>query len=268
MGLTPLEAKIYLLLNGLGKRKAMEISKMANADRANTYQALERLHRSGLVEKILGRPTLYSALPLQLGINELLKHKKEEYRKIQIDAGILLQQVTTSETCLEATDIGVSRKKKEGHLEEIARVCASARESIDLILNEKTFLGGVIDFHEPHIEAIKRGVKYRLITEKTDHEPIMKGLKALMDEPNFRIKYRDFTPKAEMCIADKSSVAVSLIPNTGVGKQTVLHTKNTGIVEILQGHFDREWDQAYEFTLNPRKRAHQKSKRTNILPPV
>ena len=79
LGLTPLQAKIYITLVKCGKQKVQKIAEKIGTDRANTYQGISQLQKRGLVRKILGSPVIYEAVSLQESIKLLLKQKEIEY---------------------------------------------------------------------------------------------------------------------------------------------------------------------------------------------
>ena len=255
MGLTLRQAKIYLCLIRTGKQKATTLSKIANIDRSNTYQALAQLHKKGLVTKILGKPTVYEAIDIQEGIATLLEHQKEQYNKINEKAEKLLQLIHPKKALSyrELEEFKIAKYGKETELKKIGLCCVTAKESIDLLLNKKTFHVGVVGNIEPHIEAMKRGVKYRMIIEKIEPKQIPKTFQKLRAELNFQIKYICNTPNAEMVIRDKNSGFISLLPNRDIGKKPILITKNVGCIEIFQTFFDTMWKQAKPYKINKTK---------------
>ena len=78
LGLTLLQAKTYLTLTKLGKADIKGISKASNVVREEIYRIMPKLEKIGLVEKIVGRPTVYEALPLKEGLSMLLISRTEE----------------------------------------------------------------------------------------------------------------------------------------------------------------------------------------------
>jgi sugar-specific transcriptional regulator TrmB len=252
LGLTSLQAKIYLILVETGKEKAMTISKKADVDRANTYQTLRRLHKMGLVEKTLGKPNLYEALPMQKGIAILLQKKQYQYIKIQKEADELLRQTHAKKEMLQEVTEGfkIIQPTRESLLQRITKFCSVAQDSWDLMLNKRIFLDYMINFPEPHLECMKRGVKYRVIIEKIDPKPILKPLKRLMKESNFRIRYISRPPRVVMTIRDRKQVDLCLQENRGIGEGPILQQINSSCVEVFQVYFDRIWYHTLEYKLN------------------
>jgi sugar-specific transcriptional regulator TrmB len=75
-GLSFLQSKVYLTIVKLQKANIKTISRASTIARQDIYRIMPALLQKGLVEKIVTRPTTYSATPLELGISILLEKKK------------------------------------------------------------------------------------------------------------------------------------------------------------------------------------------------
>jgi hypothetical protein len=129
-------------------------------------------------------------------------------------------------------------------------VCRSSHESFDLINNKHTFCDTVIDLAEEHLTCLKRGIKYRMVVEKTCSKPMLKKLAMFMSEPNFQIRFIPEAPEAEMAILDKKVAHVDVQPYlTAKGGRTQLITNHPAFIKIFQNHFDKIWNEAEEYSL-------------------
>lgn len=90
LGLTLLQATIYLALAKLGKAGVKKISKASNVARPDVYRVIPALGKIGLVEKIVATPTMYKAVPLKEGISILLQQKTDENIELQKKTKALL----------------------------------------------------------------------------------------------------------------------------------------------------------------------------------
>jgi sugar-specific transcriptional regulator TrmB len=250
LGLTSRQAKIYQLLLKNGGQKARTISRTINADRGNVYQTLFQLQKKGLLKKILAKPTLYEAVPLQDAVTNILEHKKKQYQKLSEHAQELLLSNSINKMCSQKgmEEFSIVKFGKELHLKKIADTCDTAEERVDLLLNKKYFFNGLINHYEPYMEALKRGVKYRVIIEHTNPKPVLKILQTLMSEPNFQIKHvPDKLKTAGFGIKDEKCIGISLLSNVGIGESPILVTINPGFLEIFQSFFDNMWNRAQEY---------------------
>src|SRR5450756_977142 len=83
LGLTLLQAKVYLTLAELGKAEVTRISNASNVARPDVYRVISTLEKIGLVEKIIATPTMYKATPIKEGVDILLQNKTQEYNELQ-----------------------------------------------------------------------------------------------------------------------------------------------------------------------------------------
>ncbi len=77
LGLTLLQAKIYLSLSEFEKAEIRKMSKASNVARTDIYRLMPELEKLGLAEKIIASPTSYRATPLNEGFSILLENKKK-----------------------------------------------------------------------------------------------------------------------------------------------------------------------------------------------
>src|ERR1039458_8159881 len=80
LGLTLLQAKVYLTLAELGKAEVKRISNASNVARPDVYRVISTLEQIGLAEKIITVPTMYKATPIKEGYYILLQNRSEERR--------------------------------------------------------------------------------------------------------------------------------------------------------------------------------------------
>ena len=249
LGLTILQAKVYLTLIQSGREKIGILSKNSGIDRSNTYQTIIQLQNKGLVEKILGAPNLYQALPIEDGISVLLKHKQDQYNEIQKEAQELASLIRAKDMTSEKKEyeFKIVKRKKETGLKEIINGCKFAQECFDELISTKTFYEGFVDLYKEQLGCVKRGIKYRMITEKISTKLIQNKLNTLMAEPNFQLRYILKAPEIEVGIQDKKFAQVTLSPNSFLGESPCLYTTHPGCIEMFENYFEMIWKQAKEY---------------------
>lgn len=203
----------------------------------------------GLVMRILGRPTLYKAMPLEEGILTLLERKKKQYYKVHNKAEKLLRSTSvkglSQKIAVEEFKIRSYTRKSE--LSMYAQTAKNGKNSIDLMLNNRVFVDGVINMPEPHIKSLKQGVKYRVITQKIDLKPIWNSLQKLMAHSNFQLRFTPDLPPVLFAIKDEKVVGVALSAEGGIGEGQHLEFQHSGLREVFQIYFDNLWNQAYKY---------------------
>jgi sugar-specific transcriptional regulator TrmB len=251
LGLTPLQARIYMILYYSGKDKVLTISKNANIDRSNTYRTILQLENIGLVTKIIGTPNAYQALSLKDAVSNLVNSRKIEYDKIQNTAEDLMSKypLLSTKPFEKNHEFRMIKMTKEAEQEEIINRCKNIRKSNDLLINKKTFLQGMIDLAPEQLACIRKGIKFRVITEKIKSRPVLKKLGPFIDEPNFQIRYVSNALESEIVINDKKIAYVMLVPYSGLGERTMLIVGHQGCVEMFQSHFEKVWNEAQEYDL-------------------
>jgi sugar-specific transcriptional regulator TrmB len=246
LGLTPLQAKIYTSLLESGKEKILAISKTALVDRSNTYRTILQLQRIGLVDRMLGTPNSYFAIALKEAVSILINLKKDQFGEMQKIAQELTQSYPANDTKPQESEYEVTlcRWPRIRHLKVINDCCENAKESIDLLLNKKTFEEGLIGLANAQLACVRRGVKYRVVTENINSDKIQKKLEAFIVKPNFQLRTIFNSPLSEVAIVDQKYATVNLVLFGGMGQVENLVTNHPGCIEMFQNHFDKVWNDA------------------------
>lgn len=245
LGLTAMQARIYLTLHNLGRGKILTISRTANIDRSNTYRTILQLESYGLVAKIIDIPIEYQAIPLKKTVLNLLAIKKNQFGEIECVANRLMNiEISNKSQTRKEHEFKMIKLTKEAEEEEIISRCRNIQQSNDLLINRKTFLQGIIELAPAQLACIRRGIKFRVITERITSQAILEKVKPFVLEANFEIRYIDRAPEVEVVINDEKLAYLMLNPNAGLGERTMLIVDHPGCVEMFQSHFDKKWKQA------------------------
>jgi sugar-specific transcriptional regulator TrmB len=245
LGLTSVEAKTFLILAKAGITKIQNIARMAEMDRANTYQVIKQLQEMGLVEKIVGTPNLYNTVPKEEAISLLVKRKKSEYDRIMEASEILLKEKLDQETLTGDSEIKVSLV----HFNEVPnKKIILAWESVQRIAElylEKTMM---VDYVPPLWEnALNRGVKIQLVTEKSlECSPFMnKGISSLKRNVNFEIRYTSEPVVCSfICLDEKETWFIKNGSNRigGFGGEALL-SRYEGLGKLAHAFFKKIWSE-------------------------
>ncbi len=255
IGLTSLQARIYTALGYSGKEKILTISKIANVDRSNTYRTILQLQNMGLVIKLLGTPNSYEAVPLKEAVSTLVNRKKSEYEKTQSIAQKLIQSNSELFSASQGKEyeFKIVKKTKEPAKEAMIDTYRNLQKSNDYILKKKTVIEAYSELTEEGLACLRRGIKFRVITEKVASRSILKELGLFISEPNFQLRYILKEPEAEIVINDKKVAKITLTPNLGLAEKPTLITDHPVVVKIFQNHFDNLWKHAKEYNLEELK---------------
>jgi sugar-specific transcriptional regulator TrmB len=252
LGLTQLQAKVYLTLLKLDDSGAdvKKISLASRIARQDIYRRLPELEKIGLVEKIIGLPTVYKAVPFEEGLSMLMKKNTIKYYDIQKKAKTVLSNFSIShhsqkQAELESQFIITSEqtlflKRVRHDIEETEKVISIiyAHERLSTIL-----------FHvvEEIEAAIERGVKIRAITDNAHGGELDRNLKALTKKPAFNLRLINHDTPVGLVIFDNKDVNIrtsnNIVPS--------LWTNNRNVVKLAKVYFDDIWRNGQSSLMEP-----------------
>ena len=249
LGLTSLQARVYLALAKLGPLKILEISKQSDVARTDVYRTLSRLHELSLVEQIIEAPIKFRAIPVREGIKSLLDLKTQHYEKLKKDSEKMLDAFNFTETekrNLNTTEnIFVLVPGKDAALNRQIQALEEANKSIDMVLSWNRFYRGRAVF-ELHVKkAIARSVHVRYVVQ----EPPTKKVRHLVLEHvpvgGYEIRFIQEKPKAIFGIYDQEKMMMLTNPlRDAPGESSSLWTNNPSLMAIVQQIFEILWKEA------------------------
>ena len=243
-GLSFLQAKVYLNLVVLEEADVKTIAQASNVARQDVYRILPSLLEKGLGEKIIAKPTMYTATPLKKGLSILLEKRKEECAKLQEKEIWLLNNFS-------------SLKNKRVLQEETGQFKITSEITLLLKMHKNLIqqAHNTIDSIIPHIikpsklfeewsflnelNTKKKGPKIRIIT----HEPEKSKRKQQTPEKNTGIELRYTSPPIPfgMHIFDENEVTLSISEKSGLPS---LWSNNPNILTLAQSYFEILWNNA------------------------
>ncbi|MBW2967727.1 hypothetical protein KY362_04520, partial [Candidatus Woesearchaeota archaeon] len=230
LGLTPSEAKIYLVLLEQGSCLAGTISRNTGIHRRSVYDAIERLIQKGLVSYIKSNNRKYFEAVDPERLTEILNERKEDIESVMPELKLLQQMAMGKKETLffrgkaalrSAFDDQVERKPNE--------ICvwgASAKAS------------EILPYYFPHYhrERAKRKIPLRIIFNETD-----RGNPSIKEMPNADIR---FVPKE---VASQSSVNIygdNICIVTWKADPIAILIREKEIAEGYKNYFEFMWKSA------------------------
>ena len=245
LDLSALEAKVYLTLSKYEELTAAEISKLTQTARPDVYRVVRNLQEKGLVEKILKSPVQMKAVPINVGLQLLLRNKKDEYDEIKRETNQLfdsLRQIKLKDENNLKEEKFVLVPKKEAIIAKIRQAIDEAQESVDLILSFKRFFYGTTHFMENLSKAWDREVKFRVILEKPKKEHHIEEALQICRKSNMcQIRFFNDHPAAGVGLYDKKSVFIVLNPREDVPSSPALWSNSRSLLAIVQDYFNVLW---------------------------
>ncbi len=249
LGLTVLQAKVYLALVALSNTTGRAAAKEAKVASQDVYRVLSELQEKGLVEKIIDKPNRYRPIPLKEGVSMLLQRRAKETAELE---------KATAEICKNFQNIDKNEYKsennefilipeKEAVLSKFWRNIESAQISLDLMNDFQEGIDGHEALFELEMKAIDRGVKIRDILynpKKTNKTNSLSKL--LKRKPAFQTKTAQFPLPIKVTIKDRKEVLISTRMEVNTKTQPYLWSNNPLLVQIIQNWYDMMWEKAEE----------------------
>jgi len=250
LGLTTIQAKVYLTLVKFGVSKISSISKNSNVARPDVYRTLNHLYEMGLVEKILQTPIQYKALSIDEAVEILLNKKQMEFEKIKNETEMILEQFSKKNTKMgidQESSHFILIPEKEAIINRLRQAINNAQINVDTVITWKRFMHGIGNVFADNAKgASDRKVKYRFIVEKPISEVHILGKKIWKKYQPFQVRFISHLPKTVFGIYDKKELFIIVDPKSDLAGSPALWTNNQSLISLVQEYFEMLWLTAEE----------------------
>jgi sugar-specific transcriptional regulator TrmB len=255
LGLTNLQATVYLSLCRLGRVSIKTISNDTKIDRAHIYQVINRLQEIGLVQKILKNPNLFESISLQEGLQILLERKDKEFTVTRQDTETTITKLRNykSEDLPNDDCQFVLIPGKEAHSRVFNKLFEKTQTTYDgIFLRQEDFSNLIIFRKEDHTyDLIEKGVKIRLVVCRSNKKDfptseVTRIIKKMNTDGLFQIRYSNLCAAAMFGIIDKKEIYINVGSASEWKEKPSLRSNNPRLVAIAQGYFDYLWRESTE----------------------
>jgi sugar-specific transcriptional regulator TrmB len=253
LGLTMMQAKIYLSLIQTGPSTAKTLAAMMNTSRPDVYRVIAKLHEDGVIEKLMTKPAIFKAAPPNQLIEIFLTRKTEAQNELEKKSNELLIDLLNDQTQKEIHEPGIDFviiQGKDAVFQRLKVGISSAQASVHVVTSQKRFSEAVIEFHKLYKLALKKGIKICLSTDH--HVPQKKALRilqSLANYPNFEVKYFTGTPSTIVAIFDNKEAYSTMSANTNIDENASMWSSNICFVELAQSYFEKKWNNSIKCEL-------------------
>jgi sugar-specific transcriptional regulator TrmB len=245
LGLSFLQAKVYLALVIMGSSTGRTAAKQAKVASQDVYRVLLELQEKGLVEKIIAKPNEYKAVSLKEGVYILLGRRENETRKLKKS---VLEICSNFHTINQNEDFDANNQfvlipEKKPSVNRFIKAFETAATSLDLMNDFQDAIVAHDKLFQLNVKALDSGVKIRDILCKTKESiPISKHFFTLLKrEPAFQIRYLNFPCPAKLIIKDSKEAFISTKTKEKMIDQPHLWTNNPVLVRVIQEWFNGLW---------------------------
>lgn len=238
LGLTVLEAKVYLTLAKLGKATAKTIAKTSKVAQPDVYRVVSKLENQGLIEREVATPTRFKATTMDEGLALLLQRRDNQSAMLHKKAAEILQDFRENEQNALREETPRFVLVPGVHVHKIRNAVDNAQASVLCFSSVDMFRKVRFITEDVWKKAVKRGLKFQFIIGKPTDEKIKLDLDpSLRNNPCFEIKWtRTLMPC--MILIDNKEVFLRTEMNL---EAPVLWSNNPVIVAMIQEHFETKW---------------------------
>ena len=250
LGLTSIQARVYLALASSGISTAKTISKNSQVARPEVYRIMPTLEKLALVERIISTPCKFRANSMQDAVSVLIERRIKETSELQAITREMLKKFkyNNTRTALEKDESQfILIPQKEAAIERRRKTIENAQKSIDVVNSWKMFPITAFTYAEEIMKALQRGVKIRVITQKPkDKKAIPEIVREFRETLNLKVRYVPTPPPAVLSVYDKKEALMTTSATADLGKSDVLWSNNPCLLEVFQHYFKTLWMTAIE----------------------
>jgi len=246
LGLNLTQARVYLAILKLDRAKVGQIAKFSKVRREEVYRILPTLETLGLVERILGKPTIIRATPISDALNFLVTEEKTKSDERLSGMRTKVQKLA-------------SRDWKQGDLKEsiyilipdrllilskTSSLIKNSKHEVCFITDKVRVLAFLIEFSDELRPAVKKGIQIRMILEGSDSEDLdREKVRKLLADDSVPIKFHH-EPLNHFVVADDKEAMITTSKESGLGEAPVLWTNNDNLIGVLKTSFESSWQTA------------------------
>ncbi len=255
-GLSPNQAKIYLSIIQNGTSAVTDISTATKLHREDIYRVLPKLEKKGLIMTKLGRPNLFSAVPLEDALNSListdLKNAREKAYALRAELKQLVKECKQKHREVEEQDSSfvvikgneaVANKGRELSAISGNNEGADGHDSEEMIFRfPQEFWRNEFLTHAQH------GKLQRVLIGSTKRKEDIKKLIENTKPPKgrFIVRITEKKPYDDYMIIDHNKALVITQKDPFI---VALYTNNRSVVRILEENFETQWNDQKTETL-------------------
>jgi len=196
LGLTEMDAKVYIFLAKKGLQKAIDIAKSLRMNKEQLYRSLKKLQSKGIVTATLEHPARFSALPFEKVLDLFVKAKMEEAEEIKQNKDEILsffQSIAVKETDASARFTVIEGRNviysKIQQMIQETKNKLSAISTVPSLMRADQF--GLFDVGSEHPSKSK--IQFRFLTELSEQN--VDAMKNLLKEiTKAKIRFEGRTP--------------------------------------------------------------------------
>lgn len=251
LGLSPNQAKVYQTILNLGNVTVIQIAKSSLVRREDVYKVLPALEKMGLIEKLLGKPSIIRATPVAGALTSLIIDEK-----VKSDEKIASMRVKFQELANAKWVQPVTVGEEESLYALVPAGKAVIAKLTSLIASSKRNIFWIDTLTEiSHVTSVLLAEIKKAINNKVDVKVIIEDFKP--DESKQKqsqhvvhiecVNYRfHHQPLNRFAFFDGGEAMISTNRKSTSESSSALWTTDTNLIGVLGGYFETAWNESKE----------------------
>jgi len=178
-----------------------------------------------------------------------MKNKTAQHSELMEKANKMSDESWLKQSTLEEEPEFILIPGNDAVVQKINSIIGLTQTSLDIVTSRKRLPRAILEFFDARTQALKRGAKLRIVTEKlpttnADIEKIMLAEKKAGAE----VKFMPTLPSALLLLFDKNQVMI-ITSATGTLETSALWSNNSSLVELSKSYFECTWNSAIEMVI-------------------
>ena len=251
LGLSPNQAKVYQSILKLGNATAIQMAESSSVYREDIYKVLPALEKLGLVEKLLGKPAIFRATPVDGALSSLIVDEKVKSDERIASMKAKFKKISEAKWVLPiraGNDKSLYALIPEGKplIAKLASLTASSRTDIFWMSTLNEICHVITLIFDEIKRASHRGVAFKVIIENFDADKSQrKQVQHIIDIDSANIRVNHQTLNRFLVFDNREA----MIPTTGKSTSeanSALWTTDTNLIGVLRGYFETSWSESEE----------------------
>jgi sugar-specific transcriptional regulator TrmB len=244
LGFSRIQANLYLNLIKYGETDARILASCANLPRTEVYRTLNELQEKGLVDRELGSPLKFSAVPPLIGLQALIDRKNEEINRMQSGLDAFSKEFKVKEEKEKENEYKITIiEGRKRIVAQIKKQHNAAKSTVNIVSFLPRFVYVANEVLDNYKKAVERGVKYRIVIGLPNkNEIIPDDIIKIYTNKNTEIKTIVGARKVNSAIFDQEQASFSYYPDRPITESPYVLTNHPCLVEFALNSFDQTWN--------------------------
>ncbi len=251
LGLSPNQARVYQTILQLGNATVLNIAKSSSVRREDVYKVLPALDKMGLIEKLLGKPTIIRATPVAGALASLIIDEKVKSDERITSMKMKFQELSNAKwvqpaPMSEDESLYVLMPKGRSIIAKLADLVSNSKSSIFGIDALKEIFHGASLLSSETKKAIHNGAAVNVIIE--DYNSDVNQKKQVRQAINIKSANFRFhkSTLSRFVVFDNKDAMISTSRKKDSEDTSALWTNDANLIGVLRGYFDAAWSESEE----------------------